>query len=79
MLLYGVDFMSSDDIKKYFKVYGEVEISWLDDSQALIKFDKDETAKRAHKEIRLTEARQDNKLPSLEEYLKILAEEEKEA
>ena len=54
LLLYGVDFMSSDDIKKYFKIHGEVEIQWLDDSQALVKFEDDQTAKKAYKDIRLT-------------------------
>ena len=80
LYLYGVDFMSTDDVKKYFARYvrkdiepveGEESLSvvWINDSSCVIKLQSEALALKAYTELRLTEARTNEQLPPLETYI----------
>ncbi|CDW76543.1 splicing rnp complex component [Stylonychia lemnae] len=47
--LYGVDYMSTDDIKKYFSKFGESQdVIWINDSSCRVKFESSDIARRAY-------------------------------
>jgi hypothetical protein len=75
LYLYGVDFMSTGDVRKYFKKYfgyndtdGD-NIKWINDSSCVIVFPSVDMAKLAYFELKLSEPREDEKLPPLNLYL----------
>lgn len=76
LYLYGVDFMSTDDVKKYFRRYVQQEgpedqlvVIWINDSSCVIKFMSAEIATKAYNELKLSEQRQNDALPPLETYI----------
>ena len=48
--LYGVDYMSTNDIKTYLERYSSnkelLEVKWINDSSCTIKFESEELAKK---------------------------------
>eukprot|EP00826_Nyctotherus_ovalis_P042229 TRINITY_DN4320_c0_g1_i2.p1 TRINITY_DN4320_c0_g1~~TRINITY_DN4320_c0_g1_i2.p1 ORF type:complete len:194 (+),score=54.77 TRINITY_DN4320_c0_g1_i2:280-861(+) len=42
--VYGVDYMSTEDVRTYFKGYDIVQIKWLNDSSCNVKFPSDQAA-----------------------------------
>ena len=49
LYLYGVDYMSTDDIKGYFDRFGEnKEVIWINDSSCRVKFESEEVALKAY-------------------------------
>jgi hypothetical protein len=83
LYVYGVDFMSTDDVKRYFKKYLELstttedQVRWINDSSCVVKFPSSDLAKLAYFELKLSEPREDEKLPPLNLYLQDLREMEK--
>ncbi len=51
--------MSTFEIKDYFKIFGEVEITWINDSACRIKFSTDDIAKKAYKASSLSSSSND--------------------
>ena len=49
--LYGVDYMSTNDIKTYLERYSSnkelLEVKWINDSSCTVKFESEELAKKA--------------------------------
>jgi hypothetical protein len=56
--LYGVDYMSTFDIKTYFERFASekeaLEVKWLNDSSCLVKFESEDFAKKAYSESALS-------------------------
>ena len=90
LYLYGVDYMSTSDVKTYFSRYqGETneaeekveeetfQIKWINDSSCVVKFPSEDIAKMAYFQMKLSEARDDDVLPPLNLYLEDLQEIEK--
>ena len=75
--------MSTGDVRKYFKKYfgfndGDGDnIKWINDSSCVIVFPSVDMAKLAYFELKLSEPREDEKLPPLNLYLQDLREMEK--
>lgn len=40
--------MSTEDVKKYFEAFGDVEVAWLNDSSCTVTLDSEEKARRAY-------------------------------
>ena len=53
LYLYGVDYMSTKEVKEYFKAFKEPEVTWINDSACRIKFEGQELATNAYKAISL--------------------------
>ena len=49
--LYGVDYMSTNDIKTYLERYSSnkdlLEVKWINDSSCTVKFESEELSKKA--------------------------------
>jgi hypothetical protein len=60
--LYGVDYMSTFDIKSYFERFASdkeaLVVNWLNDSSCLVKFESEEKAKQAYADSSLTSAKE---------------------
>ena len=75
--------MSTDDVKRYFKKYLELstttedQVRWINDSSCVVKFPSSALAKLAYFVLKLSEPREDEKLPPLNLYLQELREMEK--
>ena len=58
LYLYGVDYMSTFDIKSYFERFAStrdaVVVNWLNDSACLVKFESIEQAAKAYSDSALT-------------------------
>lgn len=52
--MYGVDFLSTSDITKYFSAFGPVKIEWLNDSSCNAVFPSEELAEKASEDLALT-------------------------
>jgi len=85
LYIYGVDFMSTDDVKKYFSRYSKLsdqaevdeetfKIIWINDSSCVVKLPSDALAGKAYLELKLSEPRVDDQLPPLNIYLQDLKE-----
>ena len=48
LYVFGVDFMSSDQVMAYFEVFYPVEVEWLNDSSCNVKFPSPEVALLAY-------------------------------
>ena len=63
LYLYGVDYMSTNDIKTYFERYSTdkeaLEVKWINDSACIVKFEGEDQAKRAIKEQALSSSLQE--------------------
>jgi hypothetical protein len=63
LYLYGVDYMSTNDIKTYLERYTSagdkeaLEVRWINDSSCTIKFETAELATRALKEQALSSSK----------------------
>lgn len=66
LYLYGVDFMSTDDVKQYFSRYWKntdvpeteaIVVTWINDSSCVIKLISEVHALKAYTELKLTESR----------------------
>jgi len=79
LYLYGVDFMSTDNVREYFSRYfrdSEMTVEeqnkaviWINDSSCVIKLPSAERATKAYLELKLSEPRMDEALPPLEDHL----------
>ena len=73
LLLYGVDYMSTDDVKKYFKNYQseekELVVKWIDDSSCVVQMSSDALARKAFDNLKLSSKRFDDQLPPLTLFL----------
>lgn len=87
LYLYGVDFMSTDDVKAYFSRYSQIpedveqvegvelfSVQWINDSSCVIKLPTEAQAQKAYVELKLSEARKDDQLPSLYTYVQNVRE-----
>ena len=55
LYLYGVDYMSTDDIKAHFNSFGEEKnVTWINDSSCRVQFESAEVARRAYKNLSLS-------------------------
>lgn len=55
LYLYGVDYMSTDDINAHFNSFGEQRaVTWINDSSCRVQFESGEVARRAYKNCALT-------------------------
>jgi len=81
LYIYGVDYMSTEDVQTYFsrysKIIGQDEVNeesfkviWINDSSCVVKFPSEYNAQKAYHELKLSESRSDDRLPPLEDYLK---------
>jgi hypothetical protein len=52
--LYGTDYMSNDDVKKYFDRFGVQKITWLNDSSCTVQFENTDNAERAYQACALS-------------------------
>jgi hypothetical protein len=49
LYLYGVDYMSTDDIKQHFSGFGSnLEVIWINDSSCRVKFESPELTRKAY-------------------------------
>lgn len=65
LYIYGVDFMSTDDVKKYFGRYWKseeveneeeaIKVIWINDSSCVVKLSSELKATKAYIELKLTE------------------------
>ena len=87
LYLFGVDFMSTGDVLKYFKRYLNQEepeedqkkrVVWINDSSCLVKFESSDHSLKAYEQLKLSEPRDDDELPSLKTYLQEKQQIEKE-
>jgi uncharacterized protein (DUF1330 family) len=84
LYLYGVDFMSTKDVENYFKRFSnsmevegepsEFKVNWINDSSCVVKLPSAEMAQKAYNQTKLSEPREDDKLPPLNLYLQDLRE-----
>lgn len=87
LFLYGVDYMSNDDVKRYFKNYSEgqteegtddgakdLAIKWINDSSCVVQLPSEALARKAYDALKLSEKRMDDRLPPLTLYLEDLNE-----
>lgn len=85
LYLYGVDFMSTSDVQYYFKSFFRtpssedqsaqgVIVKWINDSSCVIQLPSEQLAKKVYHDCKLTDARDDDKLPPLDLYLRDLKE-----
>ena len=87
LYLYGVDFMSTKDVENYFKRFStamevdgeasEFKVNWINDSSCVVKLPSAEMAQKAYYQTKLSEPREDDRLPPLNLYLQDLRELEK--
>ena len=54
MHLFGVDFLSTDEIMKYFKAYNAQKIEWINDSSCNVKFESESYMQQAYHDLTLT-------------------------
>lgn len=58
ILLYGVDYMSTFDIKSYFERFAStkdaLEVKWINDSSCTVKFESEALAQKAYRDSSLT-------------------------
>lgn len=52
--MYGVDFLSTQDILRYFDGFGTLKIEWLNDSSCNVVFASEEATENASKDLALT-------------------------
>jgi hypothetical protein len=83
LFLYGVDYMSTDDVKKYFANYSsgpadanpeqkEMVVKWINDSSCVVQLPSEDLARKAYDSLKLSEPRLDDRLPPLTLYLEDL-------
>lgn len=54
LYLYGIDFMSTEDVNKYFERHNPQKVSWINDSSCTIKFETPEVAAKAYEVFSLS-------------------------
>ena len=59
LYLYGVDYMSTKEVKEYFKSFKEPEVTWINDSACRIKFESQDLALNAYKAISMSSHQDD--------------------